>query len=440
MDFDEIAVALEQIREGRPRGPKSLHQSATLLWAAQRAAAGEPRVAAWHDVRSQLTELVAAMGEQGGSETVATGILRLGDSSIIDLVFETPHEFGTAAQTGLLFDQQNPFMGLTDDAYETLAEQGNFDKFAEIALDGLPKPKARLVREYFGLFAGFGEVPGVPEGTVFENRAALADRKVHLNHQAGIVGSGERGAESVVVSGGYEDDEDYDDLIIYTGHGGRDHATGKQIKDQSFEGSGNAALVTSHVNQAPVRVIRGLDAKSGGGYRYDGLFYVESFWQERGKSGFNVCRYRLVKVSEVAQSAATIVDKVVLPQGNITPGRRVATVGQIARVRALSRAIKVLHDFTCQLCGVRLAVAGRGYAQGAHIRPVGRPHDGTDTADNLLCLCPNCHILFDNGEVLVGDDFRIISTYPNLGSLSLVDGHEISSENLAYHRNMFPQQ
>lgn len=40
--------------------------------------------------------------------------------------------------------------------------------------------------------------------------------------QAGISGSGEEGADSVVVSGGYEDDEDYGDVIVYTGHGGND--------------------------------------------------------------------------------------------------------------------------------------------------------------------------------------------------------------------------
>jgi putative restriction endonuclease len=34
-----------------------------------------------------------------------------------------------------------------------------------------------------------------------------------------------------VLSGGYVDDNDEGDVIIYTGQGGRDPATGRQIKD-----------------------------------------------------------------------------------------------------------------------------------------------------------------------------------------------------------------
>src|SRR2546421_525817 len=81
------------------------------------------------------------------------------------------------------------------------------------------------------------------------------------------------GAESVVISGGYEDDEDHGDLIIYTGHGGKDPNTGRQIADQSLDAPGNAALVTSSLTGVPVRVIRGRNRDSSfaptSGYRYD---------------------------------------------------------------------------------------------------------------------------------------------------------------------------
>jgi integrase len=39
---------------------------------------------------------------------------------------------------------------------------------------------------------------------------------------AGISGGEREGADSIVVSGGYEDDEDYGDVIVYTGAGGND--------------------------------------------------------------------------------------------------------------------------------------------------------------------------------------------------------------------------
>lgn len=48
----------------------------------------------------------------------------------------------------------------------------------------------------------------------------------------GIWGAGDVGAQSIVVSGGYEDDEDLGNLIIYTGQGGRDPASGRQVADR----------------------------------------------------------------------------------------------------------------------------------------------------------------------------------------------------------------
>ncbi len=67
----------------------------------------------------------------------------------------------------------------------------------------------------------FGPIPGVEVGTLFEGRKQLLDAGVHRPLVAGISGSGVEGADSVVASGGYEDDVDEGDLILYTGHGGR---------------------------------------------------------------------------------------------------------------------------------------------------------------------------------------------------------------------------
>ena len=65
----------------------------------------------------------------------------------------------------------------------------------------------------------FGHIPGYPVGSRFENRAALAEAGVHRHRQAGISGSATKGADSIVLSGGYEDDQDLGNLIIYTGYG-----------------------------------------------------------------------------------------------------------------------------------------------------------------------------------------------------------------------------
>ena len=66
----------------------------------------------------------------------------------------------------------------------------------------------------------FGHIPGYPVGSRFENRAALAEARVHRHRQAGISGSASKGADSIVLSGGYEDDQDLGNLIIYTGQWG----------------------------------------------------------------------------------------------------------------------------------------------------------------------------------------------------------------------------
>ncbi len=73
----------------------------------------------------------------------------------------------------------------------------------------------------------FGEIPGFPLGSTFPNRAAVAQAGVHVQHMRGIAGSQSEGADSIVVSGGYEDDVDDGDTIIYTGHGGNDPATAR---------------------------------------------------------------------------------------------------------------------------------------------------------------------------------------------------------------------
>jgi putative restriction endonuclease len=67
------------------------------------------------------------------------------------------------------------------------------------------------------LAAHFGEVPGAPVGTVFDSRRALYEAGVHRVTEAGIAGGESEGADSIIVSGGYEDDKDFGDVVVYTG-------------------------------------------------------------------------------------------------------------------------------------------------------------------------------------------------------------------------------
>lgn len=82
---------------------------------------------------------------------------------------------------------------------------------------------------------------------------------------------------------------------------------------------------------------------------------------------------------------------------------------------------------------------GGNYAEGAHIRPLGRPHVGPDVASNVLCLCPNHHVQLDLGGIVITDDFTVVvrSSGEVLGVLRQVAGHQVSVEHLTYHRNLW---
>jgi putative restriction endonuclease len=150
----------------------------------------------------------------------------------------------------------------------------------------------------------FGEVPGVPEGTLFEDRTELSKAGVHRPRQAGICGGKGEGAESIVLSGGYEDDTDSGDVIVYTGHGGNIPRTATQYADQELDRQ-NMALVISCENRLPIRVVRGSKHKSPwspeAGYIYGGLYRVVRWREQRGKSGFKVFRFELRKIGSEAE-------------------------------------------------------------------------------------------------------------------------------------------
>ena len=228
----------------------------------------------------------------------------------------------------------------------------------------------------------FGHIPGYPVGSRFENRAELAEAGVHRHRQAGISGSATRGADSIVLSGGYEDDQDLGNLIIYTGYGGRDAATGRQVSDQPFS-LWNRALAYSSLNGLPVRVIRGEGHESryspSAGYRYDGLYLVDDYWQDRGRAGFLVWRYRLIKLpDQLDQESDHQSGKAGIEIPSEAP-RRETTVLRIVRDTKQARRIKELYDYRCQICGIRLEGLAGPYAEAAHIRPLGAPHNGPDT-------------------------------------------------------------
>ena len=285
----------------------------------------------------------------------------------------------------------------------------------------------------------FGEIAGIAEGAVFSSYEELNRSKIHTPTQAGIAGSQKEGADSIVISGGYEDDQDFGDEIVYTGHGGRD-GSGTQIADQTLT-RGNLALAKNEIDGLPIRVIRGAHKGNpfapSSGYRYDGLYRVDSHWSETGKSGFKMYRYRLLKLNNALppkaqnKSASVELNK---KYGSESPKRATQTVQRVIRDSKLGRQLKKLYDYKCQVCGLQIETDAGFYAEAAHIKPVGSPHDGPDLIENLLCLCPNHHLMFDKGVFFVNEDMTLDGI---TGSLKSHKSHKISPEFVGYHRGMF---
>ncbi len=273
-----------------------------------------------------------------------------------------------------------------------------------------------------------GEIEGVAEGQVFETRKELHYANVHRNIQAGISYQ----ADSIVLSGGYHADEDLGDEIIYTGHGGRDPNTGLQIADQNLT-RGNLKLKNHCIEGNPIRVTRG----SGGdpkhspshGYRYDGLYRIDSFWEDIGSEGFKIYRYRLIKLNNTIFNSQTTTPSSTL--GSENPKREQVTTSRIIRNSKVGNEIKKMYDHTCQISGVRLDTPTKPYAEACHIKPLGLHHKGPDIKSNVLCLSPNMHVLFDYGAIAINDDLTLLGME---GKLYVKSEHELSKDMIKYHR------
>ncbi|XP_008222251.1 PREDICTED: E3 ubiquitin-protein ligase ORTHRUS 2-like [Prunus mume] len=159
----------------------------------------------------------------------------------------------------------------------------------------------------------FGPIPaennpekktGVLVGETYDGRIECRQWGVHFPMISGIAGQSKHGAQSVILSGGYEDDEDHGEWFLYTGSGGRDLSGNKRTNkahtfDQKFE-LRNQALRVSCLQGYPVRVVRSKKEKRSSyappaGLRYDGVYRIEKCWTKHGKQGFKVCRYLFVR-------------------------------------------------------------------------------------------------------------------------------------------------
>ncbi|CAO2837839.1 unnamed protein product [Amaranthus hypochondriacus] len=154
-----------------------------------------------------------------------------------------------------------------------------------------------------------GSVPGVEVGDMFNYRIELAIIGLHTPLQGGIDTTKldkQTVAISIVASGGYANDVDSSDVLIYTGQGGNATGADKQPEDQKLE-RGNLALKNCIDKKTLVRVIRGFRgtkpsdthdgrAKMVATYTYDGLYTVVKYWDDLGPHGKLVYKFELRRV------------------------------------------------------------------------------------------------------------------------------------------------
>lgn len=119
------------------------------------------------------------------------------------------------------------------------------------------------------------------------------------------------------------------------------------------------------------------------------------------------------------------------------PSRVWTQTYRILRDTNLSRSLKVLYDNTCQICGHRICTDIFKYSEAHHIKPLGNPHNGPDTLDNLLVLCPNHHVEFDYGLIAIDHNLNIIhkdASNTFVGEkIYIIDNHNINTYFLEYH-------
>jgi len=425
-------------------GETSAHQPTTLLYFLALFTSGAPRFTPWNVIKRELGNF---LGAAGGDKTPQYPLRVLSREGVLAADALGPLESEQRWTLGGL-DSQNPSFGLPDDLYVELGS--NPDRVSEVVaflgtLFANPN-QFDAVRTAIGVIdsaTNFGEVPGIRPGATFVSREEVRVAGLHKHGMRGISTSEGVGANAIVISGGYPDDEDHGDWFIYTGDGGRDPNTKQQVADQTLT-IGNQGLIWSYEKQLPVRVIRG----SGGdpahspasGYRYDGLYRITRYWTDRAEDGFLRFHFQFERdaVEDARPAPQQQLTVPLMPSGQERPERRPRTSSQIVRDSKVKDWVKKLYNFECQVCGHVIETRNGRLAEAAHIVPLGDPHGGPDIVENVLCLCPNHHRAFDAGVWFINDEWQVVETTTNriFGALKVNGAHGLRVEFARTHRNI----
>jgi hypothetical protein len=102
--------------------------------------------------------------------------------------------------------------------------------------------------------------------------------------------------------------------------------------------------------------------------------------------------------------------------------KREVTTYQHNRESKYADQIKKLYRYRCQICGTVVeSEDGDRYAEAHHVKPLAA--GGFDLVDNMVCVCPNCHVKLHLGFI----DY-------DLNSLNMHTSHSIAEDNFLFHK------
>lgn len=128
---------------------------------------------------------------------------------------------------------------------------------------------------------------------------------------------------------------------------------------------------------------------------------------------------------KVLESTST--DSVTFDVNNVVVGMK-RQVSIRVRNRLLVEKVKQIYENTCQLCGLKMRIReNRYYSEVHHLVPLGEPHHGPDVIENMICVCPNHHVLLDLGGIFL-----------EYNSIYIAPQHSVNLNYIDYHnQNIF---
>jgi 5-methylcytosine-specific restriction protein A len=109
------------------------------------------------------------------------------------------------------------------------------------------------------------------------------------------------------------------------------------------------------------------------------------------------------------------------PIGNENTIKKKTSTERIIRDTKVSKWIKKLWNNQCQICGTIIDLLNNDtYSEAHHIHPL--KNGGPDIIDNLLCVCPNCHVKLDYGAIKIEKD-----------EITIKKEHKINKKYIKYH-------